>query len=110
MSVDIYKIWIETDNNRSVLDIVSNFDKPYNSKESDNTVCSNKRAVYKESFSCLQAAKRREKQLSSYARIQLDKLIRKNNPNWLTILIGDLNHTKNPYHDLSHNKGLYLSI
>lgn len=108
MSINIYKIWIETDNNRSVLDIVSNFDRSFNNQEYDSTVRTNKRAVYKESFSCLQSAKRRKEQLSGYARIQLDKLIRKDNPNWLTILIGDLNHTKNPYHDLSHNKGLYL--
>ncbi|MCI0921278.1 GIY-YIG nuclease family protein [Sphingobacterium rhinopitheci] len=52
------------------------------------------RIVYVEEFSNPESAQRRKVEINSYTKMQKERLIRKNNPNWLGITNTEVNSNK----------------
>lgn len=97
-----YYIYIETDSNRSCLEITHN----WLNNEIPNDI-SNKRKVYIEHFDNFISAEKRLMQISKFARVQLERLVRNRNPNWLS-LKNEI--SKNRYYDTMHNSSLCIEL
>lgn len=52
------------------------------------------RIVYVEEYDTFELAQRRKNQISTYTKMQKERLIRKNNPNWLGINTTEINNNK----------------
>lgn len=71
-----YKVFIATDSNRKELKITTS---DITDRRQDSSAL---RVVYEELHPNYHAAQRRTGELSHYTRMQIERLIRKQNPNW----------------------------
>lgn len=97
-----YHIYIETDSNRTCLEITYN----WLNNDNINNHNTNRRKVYIEHFDNFILAEKRLIQISKFARVQLEKLVRSRNPNWLSLAS---ENTKNRFCDTMHKNGLYTT-
>lgn len=83
MKAKIYEIAIITDSNRSDLRVVCNWKKENNF--SFESPLKTYRYVWIEHFQDVEKAEIQLKHIHTFARIQLEKVIRRQNPNWLSL-------------------------
>jgi len=85
-------VYIATDSNRSVL-LVGISDNPEKIRRAEQGLpgfggtpwTPAHRWVYYEAYPTAEAAQRRQAELSRYTRMQKERLIRRQNPNWLSL-------------------------
>lgn len=82
-----YTILILTDNNRRSLKFKLSLSESFNKHLSEWEVGTDHRIIYKESYDTFQDAQARISELETYTRMQVERLIRRSNPNWLNLLI-----------------------
>lgn len=85
-------VYIRTDNNRRHFDIdfTSNIaDVAFAIQQSNSFIFQQgpnlNRIIYTETFANLECAKKKMNELCCYTNMQLERLIRKHNPNWINL-------------------------
>lgn len=85
-------IYLATDANRAAIeanysqDHIPQFtEQQFGLYHRSNTALKLNRIIYTEEFATMEAAQKRLIEVKSFTRMQKEKLIRRNNPNWLNI-------------------------